>query len=264
MDDIIQKVFSILISVLIFFILPVYITFEKIDDISYSLALKITSNFVDSVTEKGYISEEMYNDFVSSLSVTGNVYDIKMEHISKKYNPAYFVYDTTNNKLIKVLDYAIYANKATNENDNIIIDGINNNNENINIKLSYSTSEIKYSQKQILQVLEDSTTTPYSKMTDDEYKNKKSISLKPNMYANYKLNDAGDAMQIDNENRIYTMNKGDEFSVRIKNENVTIATVLFNAFTLGIGGSENNTRIYINYGGTIKEEEYKNLDKLIE
>ena len=113
-------------------------------------------------------------------------------------------------------------------------------------------------------MLEDSTTTPYSKMTDDEYKNKKSISLKPNMYANYKLNDAGDAMQIDNENRIYTMNKGDEFSVRIKNENVTIATVLFNAFTLGIGGSENNTRIYINYGGTIKEEEYKNLDKLIE
>ena len=56
------------------------------------------------------------------------------------------------------------------------------------------------------------------------------------------------------------MNKGDEFSVRIKNENVTIATVLFNAFTLGIGGTENNVRVYINYGGTIKEEEYKNLD----
>ena len=56
------------------------------------------------------------------------------------------------------------------------------------------------------------------------------------------------------------MNKGDEFSVRIKNENVTIATVLFNAFTLGIGGTENNVRVYINYGGTIKEEEYKNLE----
>ena len=67
-------------------------------------------------------------------------------------------------------------------------------------------------------------------------------------------------MEVDNENRIYTMNKGDEFSVRIKNENVTIATVLFNAFTLGIGGTENNVRVYINYGGTIKEEEYKNLE----
>ena len=62
------------------------------------------------------------------------------------------------------------------------------------------------------------------------------------------------------KNGIYTMNKGDEFSVRIKNENVTIATVLFNAYTLGIGGTENNTRVYINYGGTIAEEEYMNLN----
>lgn len=84
------------------------------------------------------------------------------------------------------------------------------------------------------------------------------------MYANYKLNDSGTAMEVDNDNRIYTMNKGDEFSVRIKNENVTIATVLFNAFTLGVGGTENNTRVYINYGGTIQEEEYRNLDIITE
>lgn len=88
---------------------------------------------------------------------------------------------------------------------------------------------------------------------------KKEITSLPYMYANYKLNDDAN-MEVDNENRIYTMNKGDEFSVRIKNENVTIATVLFNAFTLGIGGTENNVRVYINYGGTIKEEEYKNLE----
>ena len=76
MEDNLQRFFSILISVLIFFILPLYITFEKIDDISYSLALKITSSFVDEVTAKGYISEEMYNNFVSRLSVTGNTYEI--------------------------------------------------------------------------------------------------------------------------------------------------------------------------------------------
>jgi hypothetical protein len=31
---------------------------------------------------------------------------------------------------------------------------------------------------------------------------------------------------------------------------------------MGIGGEENNTRVYINYGGTIEEEEYRNLDKI--
>lgn len=274
MDDTLQRVFSILISVLILFILPLYITFEKIDDISYSLALKITSNFVDNVTAKGYLTEEMYNDFVSELAVTGNVYDVKMEHVAKKYNPVYYIYDD-NGKVLANLDYALYANSVNNATNNTLktIDGAEyllshtdaDGNEVSNIKLSYGMSEIKYSEKQILNILEnDDQNSPYSKMSILDYKakNKNDIPLKPCMYANYKLNDSGDEMEIDNDNKIYTMNKGDEFSVRIKNENVTIATVLFNAFTLGIGGTENNTRVYINYGGTIQEEEYKNLDNM--
>ncbi|CDC77958.1 putative uncharacterized protein [Clostridium sp. CAG:465] len=259
MEDNLQRFFSILISVLIFFILPLYITFEKIDDISYSLALKITSSFVDEVTAKGYISEEMYNNFVSRLSVTGNTYDIKMEHVSKKYEPAYYVYDD-DGKLLATLDYALYANMLKETTTKYVtISG--NNYKKENIKLSYNTSEIKYTQDQILKVFDETDTVAYSKMELSEYRNidKSSISLIPYMYANYKENESGN-VEIDNSNRIYTMNKGDEFSVRIKNENVTIATVIFNAFTLGIGGTENNTRIYINYGGTIMEEEYKNLD----
>lgn len=218
MDDNLQRVFSVLLSVIILFILPLYITFEKIDDISYSLALKITSNFVDNVNAKGYVTEEMYNDFVSRLTVTGMTYDIKMEHVAKKYTPAYYAYNE-NNVLLNTFDYSIYSsyiNKDASE-GNVEIDGTRYNKD--NIKLSYSTSEIKYTEKQILD----------------------------------KINS--------NDDKIYTMNKGDEFGVRIKNDNVTIATVLFNAFTLGIGGIENNTRVYINYGGTVAEEEYRTLDE---
>ena len=86
MDGVLQKVVAILISVIIFFILPVYIAYEKEDDISYALALKITTDFVDSVEAKGYISNEMYNDFVAKLSTTRNSYDIYMEHTAKVYN----------------------------------------------------------------------------------------------------------------------------------------------------------------------------------
>ena len=49
MDGILQKVVSVLIAVVILFILPVYIAYEKKDDISYALALKITTDFVDNV-----------------------------------------------------------------------------------------------------------------------------------------------------------------------------------------------------------------------
>lgn len=244
MEDNLQRVFSILISVLILFILPLYITFEKIDDISYSLALKITSNFVDNVTAKGYVSKEMYNDFVTKLSVTGNVYDVKMEHLSRKYEPIIYTYNDKGRA--GFFDYALYSQSL--------------NSENSNIEISYKVSEIKYSQAQILKILDGTDEKAFSDMTDSEYKNIdiKNINSHPYMYANYTTNQDGEKV-IDNNNRIYTMNKGDEFSVRIKNENVTVATVLFNAFTLGIGGTENNTRIYINYGGTIQEEEYKNL-----
>lgn len=260
MEDNLQRVFSILISILILFILPLYIAFEKMDDISYSLALKITSNFVDNVTAKGYLTKEMYNDYISRLSVTGNVYDVKMEHVAKKYEPALFVYNNEN-KVISILDYSLYADQWTNSEDRLKITSQNISYNKSNIKLSYNTSEIKYTQEQILKVLNSNSDIPYSKMSLNQYSSldKKEITSIPYMYANYKLNDDGN-MEVDNENRIYTMNKGDEFSVRIKNENVTIATVLFNAFTLGIGGTENNVRVYINYGGTIKEEEYKNLE----
>lgn len=251
MEDNLQRVFSILISVLILFILPLYITFEKIDDISYSLALKITSNFVDNVTAKGYVSKEMYNDFVTKLSVTGNVYDVKMEHLSRKYEPIIYTYNDKGRA--GFFDYALYSQYLNTEN-------VESKLGTKNIEVSYKVSEIKYYQAQILKILDGTDEKAFSDMTDSEYKNIdiKNINSHPYMYANYTTNQDGKKV-IDNNNRIYTMNKGDEFSVRIKNENVTVATVLFNAFTLGIGGTGNNTRIYINYGGTIQEEEYKNL-----
>ncbi len=211
MEDNLLRVFSVLISVLIFFILPLYITFEKIDDISYSLALKITSNFVDNVNAKGYLTQEMYDDFVSRLSVTGMVYDIKMEHVAKKYSPVYYA---NINEKVDTFDYSMYALNVEHldEDEVVTLSGIQV--EKKNLKYSYGVSEIKYTDKQILNKIESSGT------------------------------------------KAYLMNKGDEFNVRIKNENTTIATILFNAFTVGIGGSENNTRVYVNYGGTVAEEEY--------
>lgn len=275
MEDNLQKIFSVLISVFIFFILPLYITYEKVDDISYSLALKITSNFVESVTSKGYISKNMYDEFINALEATHNTYDVKIEHIEKKYTPAYYVYDN-NGKVLDVLDYSMYCDKV---NDGGVatlkvgakeyekfhfVDGKNEP----NIVLSYKTSEVKYSNKQILDVLSNTKdTVPYSKLLLTEYAsiNKNDIASIPYMYANYTsevLDDGSINSTIDNDNKIYTMNKGDEFSVRIKNTNTSIATILFNMIALGMSKEDNNVRVYINYGGTIGEEEYLNLDKV--
>ena len=107
METSLQKIIAAIVGIMILFIIPVYIAFEKVDDVSYSLVLKVTQNFVDNVRDKGYISPEMYSDFVSGLYSTNNVYDINIEHVKKRYDPAIYIYDFKDEKkgkLLHVLD----------------------------------------------------------------------------------------------------------------------------------------------------------------
>ena len=138
MEDILQRIFAILVTVIIFFLFPLYIAFEKKDDISYSMALKITSNFVDNVKNKGYLSNDMYLDFVGNLAVTGNDYDIKLEHISKKYYPVIYAYK----------DYSLYENDYKENNNEI--NGI----EYETIVLAYDLSSQINTKNQILGFLD--------------------------------------------------------------------------------------------------------------
>lgn len=210
MEDIIQRVFAVIFVVLVFFAMPLYMTFEKKDDISYALATKITSNFVDEVTAKGYLSESMYNDFISKLAVTGNTYDIKLEHIARKYSPVINQYDNDGN-LTATLEYK--------GNEELASKG----------EVTYSMYEEFYTEKQILRYFSNNSETTKMKYQDSDNK------------------------------IVYTMSVGDEFGVIVKNTNTTIATMFFNTFTFG-AMSEENPRVYINYGGTIKNEEYRDFN----
>ncbi|GKS12950.1 hypothetical protein YDYSY3_39500 [Paenibacillus chitinolyticus] len=83
------KIFVVIVAALLLFIWPVSEVFERQDDIAHLTAYKAVTTFVDAVRNKGYISPQMYNDFVLELSKTGNVYDIELEHQHKRYNPVY-------------------------------------------------------------------------------------------------------------------------------------------------------------------------------
>lgn len=230
MEDIIQRVFAVIFVVLVFFAMPLYMTFEKKDDISYALATKITSNFVDEVTAKGYLSESMYNDFISKLAVTGNTYDIKLEHIARKYSPVVNIYQKNNNQfnLSQTLEY--HGNEVSEIKDEkkYIVGKKEYSKEEYNVEVTYSMYEEFYTEKQILRYLTESSSNTKMKYQDSDNK------------------------------IVYTMSVGDEFGVIVKNTNTTIATIFFNTFTFG-AMSEENPRVYINYGGTIKNEEYRDF-----
>lgn len=228
MEDIIQRVFAVIFVVLVFFAMPLYMTFEKKDDISYALATKITSNFVDEVTAKGYLSESMYNDFISKLAVTGNTYDIKLEHIARKYSPVVNIYKKDNNQssLQQTLEYQGNEVSEINNKKDYKVGETVYSKENWDVEVTYSMYEEFYTEKQILRYLTESSSNTKMKYQDSD------------------------------EKIVYTMSVGDEFGVIVKNTNTTIATMFFNTFTFG-AMSEENPRVYINYGGTIKNEEYR-------
>lgn len=173
MEDNIQIVVVAIIAIVIMFIFPVYVAYEKLDDITYALTLKYTMNFVDEVKEKGYISQEMYKDYLVALRSTGNSYDIQMEHGYERFD---YVQENSSNNYTK-------------------------------------TTEI-FSQNNIVEKL---STTGY-----------------------------------------YVMNKGDNFNVVIRNNNVTPATVIFNIITLN--AAVKIERIYVNYGGAIKSTKWTSIN----
>ena len=256
MEDILQRIFAIFVTALVFFILPIYIAYEKMDDISYALALKITTSFVEDVTSKGYLSRNMYNDYVNKLSTTNNTYDIELEHVSKKYYPVFLVYTDDTKKSVKgTYDYMLYKDSYNNTSTKMNIDGEDVNKNRVTV--TYKVSEEKIYTSQIMDVLDrnfdntNATNTVYANMDLSKYKNLTSIPAITTMYQLDNVNTSADK-------NIYTMNTGDEFNVVIKNKNTTIATVLFNTFTMGNAGGDNNTRVFVNYGGTIENMDYVN------
>lgn len=84
-----SKVVAILIGAVMFFVLPVYQLAQKQDDISQIYVANETTKFVDSIRNSGYISVEMYQDYVNKIDKTGNIYNIQICHSHKIVKPNY-------------------------------------------------------------------------------------------------------------------------------------------------------------------------------
>ncbi len=218
MDDTFEIVISFLLCIVIFFIFPIYLAYEKKDDLAYALCTKYVTDFVEEVKVKGYVSDNMYQTFKNNIVSTGNTFDIYMQHKAAKVYP-----------------------------DN---------------KGGYVTKEELYTEKQILEVIERNPQDPSFKiyntakntsiLSEDKWATTIDLNLLPaisNVF--YVESQKGTLVSI------YKMNVGDEFTVRIKNNNVSIAASLFNSLTAGSAGVE-TTRIYINYGAVITSEKYWN------
>jgi hypothetical protein len=83
MQDNLSIIVTMIVFVTLVVIFPLYNLFERQDDMSYTLALKATTSFVDEVKNNGYIDQASYDKFIVQLGNTGNSYEVQMEAYRK-------------------------------------------------------------------------------------------------------------------------------------------------------------------------------------
>lgn len=188
MKDNASLIFLSIIGVLLLVILPLVSVLDRQDNMSYNLAMKLTTSFTDEVRTKGYIDTASYDKLVQGLAATGNSYDIKME---------------AHRRIL------VKSNDWTESNPSYVEDTL----------IDYNTD--------IFESMESG---------DKIY--------------NETIN-AGSV--INNKSDVYLLEKGDEFYVKVKNTNVTAASIIYNYLSRTAQG----TIININYGGVVNNNSWE-------
>lgn len=242
MEDNVQTIVTVIISIFLLFIFPVYMAYEKKDDISYVLAMRYTQDLVDNVRSKGYLTKEMYEDYRARLKVTGNSYDIQLTHEYNRYDPITKYYKEQDGKYVIVrtstheerknneiaaIEKARNEGKLNNTSESDFLKQMYQDEGIVRIEDTYSLSKQVYTTDYILNVLNGEKKLLYNSTTDD-----------------IDCTDNNEFCQY-----AYVMNEDDNFNITIKNTNTTLATVMYNMVT--VNAVDNNTRIYVNYGGSI-------------
>ncbi len=227
MEDSLQTIVIVIISIVLLFIFPVYMAYEKKDDISYILAMRYTQDFVDEVRNKGYITRDMYSDYERRLRLTGNSYDIELTHEYTRYDPI------TNYYIKKDGKYELVATTTQEQKEEWL---------SAEDKMGLEKDE----QDKFLAGKLGKIPTDF--MSEDTYRVSKQVYTTEHI-VNILENEKKLNLSNGTEHYAYLLNEGDNFNVTIRNTNTTLATILYNSITAN--AIDTNTRLYVNYGGRI-------------
>ena len=79
MSDTVMSIIAIFLAAILMFIFPLMSTADRSDDISQQQVQTETTKFVDEIRATGKITEDDYNNFLSTIAQTGNSFDVEME-----------------------------------------------------------------------------------------------------------------------------------------------------------------------------------------
>lgn len=79
MQDNVSVLLATILAVILIVLFPIYNIAVRQDSMANNMVVKTTTNFVDEVRSKGYITDEDYNEYIAELGKTGNIYEVEME-----------------------------------------------------------------------------------------------------------------------------------------------------------------------------------------
>lgn len=110
MSDTLMAIIGIFIAVILMFVLPLTIMANKNDEIAQTVVQVAVSDFVETVTNKGRITEFDYNKLVQKISTTGNAYDIQIEAQIIDDNPRRATSTADSSQTGEYKYYSVYTN----------------------------------------------------------------------------------------------------------------------------------------------------------
>lgn len=79
MSDTLVTIIAIFLAAILMFIFPLLSVAERSDDIAQLTVQTATTEFVDDSRAIGKITMDNYTDLITTISATGNTYDVEME-----------------------------------------------------------------------------------------------------------------------------------------------------------------------------------------
>lgn len=134
MEETTVSVIGIVVAAIIMFIVPVILIADRSDDISQLVVQTATAEFVDDVVKTGQITDSRYQEFINSLSSSGNTYEIDMEVKILDENTAKKVTDYYPNKVGNNTYYSIFTSQIENKLGKSAESTANNNNGKLILK----------------------------------------------------------------------------------------------------------------------------------
>ena len=115
MSDTVVTVLAIFLAAILMFIFPLMSTSDRTDDITTQAVESATTDFVDEIRSTGKITQDSYDNFVQTISSTGNSYEVEMEVQVLDDNPGKKVTEAEYTKVGENYYYSEYTTQILDE-----------------------------------------------------------------------------------------------------------------------------------------------------